>query len=331
MNNNNIYDAHYLQNINNKQPMSNLYAARIFGGLTQQDRMIRDKVKTLDRAVLYSYQAAKVRKIDSNKTVKALINPNKLKPDYDDKIISIRYDYGFSIGDVFEWENTKTHWIIYLQDSTELAYFKGDIRKCSYQVFWENEAGEQKSTYLAIRGPVETKINSIQKSQTTIDTPNYSLSIIMPQNNDTLAYFKRYAKFYLPTANSEMKKICWQVQTVDSISTPGIIEIYAQEYYSNEFLDNVAEGIVDGLIEDPVDPTPNSGITGEAFIKAQKVYEYIYNGEETPNWEIDKNSPIKIISEEGNIIKLKWASNYSGSFDLKCNSSIKTIIVDSLF
>ena len=132
MNNNNIYDAHYLQNINNNQPMSNLYAARIFGGLTQQDRMIRDKVKTLDRAVLYSYQAAKVRKIDSNKTVKALINPNKLKPDYDDKIISIRYDYGFSIGDVFEWENTKTHWIIYLQDLTELAYFKGDIRKCQY-------------------------------------------------------------------------------------------------------------------------------------------------------------------------------------------------------
>ena len=38
----------------------------------------------------------------------ALINPNKLKQDYDDKIISIGYEYGFKPGDVFEWANTGT-------------------------------------------------------------------------------------------------------------------------------------------------------------------------------------------------------------------------------
>jgi len=65
---------------------------------------------------------------------------------------------------VFEWENTNTHWLIYLQDLTELAYFRGDIRRCQYQVFWLNENGEKKSTYLTVRGPVETKIQTIYKS-----------------------------------------------------------------------------------------------------------------------------------------------------------------------
>jgi hypothetical protein len=45
---------------------------------------------------------------------------------------------------------------------TELAYFRGDIRKCSYEIAWEDENGKH-STYAAIRGPVETKINYIQK------------------------------------------------------------------------------------------------------------------------------------------------------------------------
>lgn len=30
--------------------------------------------------------------------------------------------------------NTGTKWIIYLQDLTELAYFKGEIRRCNYTV-----------------------------------------------------------------------------------------------------------------------------------------------------------------------------------------------------
>ena len=49
---------------------------------------------------------------ESKKPVRALINPNKLKQDYDDKIISIGYEFGFKVGDVFEWIGTKSHWLI---------------------------------------------------------------------------------------------------------------------------------------------------------------------------------------------------------------------------
>ena len=62
---------------------------------------------------------------------------------------------------------TNTYWICYLQDLTELAYFRGDIRKCSYKINWVDE-GEKKSTYAAIRGPVETKINYIQKHEISV-------------------------------------------------------------------------------------------------------------------------------------------------------------------
>ena len=80
---------------------------------------------------------------------------------------------------------------------TELAYFRGDIRKCSYEIEWIDDDGNKKSTYAAIRGPVETKIDYIQKHTISVDNPNFSLNILMPKNKDTLSYFRRYSKFYL--------------------------------------------------------------------------------------------------------------------------------------
>jgi hypothetical protein len=78
--------------------------------------MIKDKRRSLDHAVWFSYQAAEVVRNESEykRPVRALINPNKLKQDYDDKIISIGYEYDFKCGDVFEWIGTNTHWLIYL-------------------------------------------------------------------------------------------------------------------------------------------------------------------------------------------------------------------------
>jgi hypothetical protein len=78
-----------------------------------------------------------------------------------------------------------------------LAYFRGDIRKCSYEIAWEDDEGNLQKTYAAVRGPVETKINFIQKHGISVDTPNHSLNIIMPRNDYTINYFKRYKKFYL--------------------------------------------------------------------------------------------------------------------------------------
>ena len=137
------------------------------GGYFQQNREIKDKQRSLQKALLYSYQGAFVKKYypESDKThesdvVRALINPNKLKQDYDDKIISIGFEHEFHTGDIFEWVDTNTYWLIYLQQTTEVAYFRGDIRKCRYKISWK-DGNEIKSTFAAVRGPVETKINYI--------------------------------------------------------------------------------------------------------------------------------------------------------------------------
>ena len=312
-----------------------LYAA---GGPAQQSRMITDKRKTLDRVIKYSYQGAFVQRIgEKTKPAPALINPNKLKQDYDDKILSIGFEYNFQPGDIFEWCQTGTYWLIYLQDLTELAYFRGDIRKCSYQIVWIDEQNEEHKTYAAIRGPVETKINYIQKHTISLDEPNYSLNILMPLTDESLNYFKRYNKFYL---QNDDKKVCWRVEAVDWISTPGILEITAVEYYANKSEDDIENGLVGALIAKKIDP--NEGdltqiISGETFIKPKKEYSYICN-KIIPDgkWSFDKNYPIEIVNITRNakgksVITIKWNSSYTGQFELSFGQFKKTIVVESLF
>ena len=330
---------------------------QVTGGFPQQDRMIRDKRRSLDKATLYSYQGALVKKqlydfqpamegVREADPVRALINPNKLKQDYDDKIISIGFEHGFKTGDVFEWCNTGTYWLIYLQDLTELAYFRGDIRKCSYEIEWDDEKGRQRS-FIALRGPVETKIDYIQKHGISVDNPNYSLHILMPKTTATLKRFKRYSKFYLQDLVEGEEKICWRVEAIDSFSTPGILEITAVEYYANEHEDDIENGKVGALISKPIDPNTGTEsefiILGETFIKPKKEYIYYIEDALYGSWYLsDDKLPIikeEFEDEQGHIaIRLKWNSTYSGQFDLWYGDESgplfdykKTIVVESLF
>ena len=301
------------------------------GGNRQQERMIKDKRRSLDYAVWNSYQAAEIIKTGATdrKPVRALINPNKLKQDYDDKVVSVGFEYDIKCGDVFEWLGTHTHWLVYLQDLTELAYFRGDIRKCSYEINWEDENGFH-TTYAAVRGPVETKINFIQKHGISIDTPNHSLSLLLPKNKDTLNYFKRYEKFYL-----QNDETCWRVEATDWISTPGILEVTAIEYFANESEDDIENGIVGGKLEPVKDPNEDASveIMGETFIKVKKSYSYSFNGDLVDSWQVDKKYPVElsINSQDPKKVVLKWSSSYSGQFDLYYGPCKKTIVVESLF
>lgn len=302
------------------------------GGYPQQDRMIKDKYRSLQRALKYSYQGAFISPVGrEEEQFRALINPNKLKQDYDDKIISVDFKYNMKPGDVFNWVNTNSYWIIYLQELTELAYFRGDIRKCNYTIDWLDENGDRQSTYAAIRGPVETKINYIQKEGISVDRPNFSLNILIPRNEKTLAYFKRYAKFYL----QEDRSICWRIEGLDSISMPGIIEINAIEYYINDFYDE--DGIVDELNVKPIpEDAKTSQIEGQTFIKPKVSYAYTYAGveDEIGEWSIiEKDIPVEltVVGEDKDIVSIKWIKNYSGQFTLQCGKATKTIVVESLF
>lgn len=319
---------------------------RAAGGFSQQNRMIKDKRRTLDRAVIYSYQGALVQKYFSEGVDfindgslhpwRALINPNKLKADYDEKIISVGFESGFKTGDVFEWINTDSYWLIYLQDLTELAYFRGQIRRCAYEIAWEDEDGNYQKTYVALRGPVETKINYIQKHGISVDNPNYSLNILMPLNEDTLKEFKRYSKFYLQGHDT-----CWRVEAIDEYSTPGILEVVAVEYYANETEDDIDNGLVGTLITEQIDPNisaESKKIIGETFIKPKNQYIYTFAGKANNNaeWFVD-NTQIPVILTPGYdknnqaCVTVEWTATFSGQFDLHYGDYTKTVVVESLF
>lgn len=323
------------------------------GGIAQQDRMILDKRRSLDRALKYSYQGATIKKVDDsavpwdgfqtvgasqNKTIRALINPNKLKQDYDDKIVSVPWEHGFKTGDVFEWEGTGTHWLIYLQDLTELAYFRGDIRRCAYKLKWKDEDGIIRETYAATRGPVETKINFIQKNGISVDQPNHSLNILMPKNDFTLSYFKRYSKFYLQASHEEFPeeyRVCWRVEATDWVSMPGVFEITAVEYYSNDDEDDLESGVVGALIVEPEDSNEeavNILIDGPSFIRPFAKNTYVYKGINHGNkWSVSSKLPVTLsVSQDGKTATVVWNSGFHGQFELTYANFTKQIVVETL-
>lgn len=331
------------QQVENLDLMSN--QLKRAGGYSQQDRMIRDKRRSLNKAMLYSYQAAWIKKLGENletEQVRALINPNKVKADYDEKVLSTGFENGLETGDVFEWCNTNSYWLIYLQDLTELAYFKGDIRRCRYSVTWKDEEGNQCQTYMALRGPVETKIEYIQKNNTSVDRPNYSLNFLIPKTTANLKKFKRYSKFYLQNLVEGEENTCWRVEAVNTLSTPGIIEVTAVEYYANIQQDEADDNMYITPVAYDENKNTNYEVIGDIFIKPKKEYTYYIYNSKPGKWHFNASMPVKykeFQSEEGyNSITIKWDSTMSGQFDIWFGADKledaeyrKTIVVESLF
>ena len=342
---------HY-NTVSGANEMANRLAIR--GGFPQQERMVRDKQKSLDKATLYSYQAVRIKKVQDKELsdtdwshapiVRALINPDKNKFDYDDKIVSVQFEHGFEPGDVFEWERTNSYWLITLQDLDEIAYFRGEIRRCDYEINWLDDEGQEQHSFAAIRGPVETKINFIQKHQISVDEPNYSLHILLPRNDKTMKAFQRYSKFYLKSADDPDNDICWRIEATDSISTKGILELTAVEYYANETEDDVEKGLVKAFVEKHIEPeiNPNIDIIGQTFIKPKVEQKYYVETQDTSGtWYVTKNVPVKLnkfqTERKTPGVSLEWVSSQSGSFVLfygvpgQPPMFEKNIVVESLF
>lgn len=320
------------------------------GGIKQEDRMIQGKYWTFQRALKSSYQAAEVELVQkftecldaypaagaptgmlgkSAGPVPALINPNKLKQDYDDKLLSIDYKHEIGLGDIFKWCGTDTYWIVYLKELTEDAYFNGDIRRCKHILKFKDKEGNWYQTWAAIRGPVETQIDSIQKNQIRIDRPNFTLNILIPKNEKTLHAFDRYKEFLCEDR-------CWQVQVINSLSMPNVIEVAAEEYYIDKDRDDLEENMKNGLVVEPFDPTPEilSHIHGEGFIKP-KITETYSVDIEGGVWRVERGLPIDIQVVDSKTIHLTWCKATHGQFKLQWvkDDTVfeRTIVVESLF
>lgn len=299
----------------------------------QHNRMIMDKQRSFHRALLYSYQAAWVRKdAEDEQWVRALINPDNLKFDYDEKYISIDYEYGYKAGDTFEWgKNTGSHWIILKPELTELAYLRAACRRCKYLTAVDPETHKEFSQWAAIRGPVETKLNHIQKTGLVADVPNLTLDIYMADTEENRRTFERYKRF-------EFDGRYWKVQAPDFISTPGVFEIQAEEDYEcrgDEMFIRVEEEPQTELV-----PREINEILGDNTIKPYEEHIYtLKNADLTSQWTItlsaSKNKEVKDVLDyvinEDNSITVTWYYTKSGSFILHYGDMEKTVLVESMF
>lgn len=298
------------------------------GGIKQEDRMIQDKYQTFLRALKYSYQAAKISLAQHyndclsaiveaepdepiEMAAEALINPDKVSQDYDDKILSVDYKYNFQSGDIIKWRGTNSYWIIYLEELTEDAYFRSKIRRCKYKIKFKDEEGNWVQTWAAIRGPVETQIDSIQKNQTRIDRPNLGLNILIPKNNKTIKAFDRYGEFIFAGRS-------WRVQAPDDISITNVIQIAAEESYIDRDFDDIENEMKNGLVIEPLDPNEGieSGIEGPTFIRPTLSFTYSVK-EENGSWSVPTNAPVTLaVSNDGLSATVIWNKMQSGNFTL---------------
>lgn len=297
------------------------------GGAAAQDRMIKDKLKTLRKALLYSYQA-ETAVLPDGREFRCLINNNKLSTDYDEKIISIPFEdiclnskrigktsegivsTNIAAGQVFKWKRTNTFWIIYLQHLEENAYFRGNIRECN----GEAEIGDKKyKVYL--RGPAETELQWNQKSNISWNDINYSLVVYITKNEETEQFFHRFTKVKI---DGKM----WEVAVVNPYYGSGIIKVCLNEYYNNEMeekqqKDNIPE--ID--ISKPY-------IRGDLKVHPYDIVTYNIEGMDDGQWSID-NKKAKILNVDGSSVIVEILTGKSGEFNLiykKEDKEVKQLI-----
>lgn len=350
------------------------------GGNSQLERMNKDKLKSLKKALLYSYQAATAI-LSDGREFRCLINPNKLSLDLDNKILSIPFKdiclnassldmdhpinqtdegdwenmedliatlvyfeedtwedmvsgddigllpdppsdintdpkeevvIGIQEGDVICWKENGSHWIVYLRRLEETAYFRADIRRCRYQL----TLGNGSKYWAYVRGPVEQSILWTQSSGNYFNKLNYTLVMYITQNEETLKYFHRFKKIMI---NGQP----WEVQAVDSISTPGIIEIALKETYNNTIETNIEKAVQEAekRVEISEQETVLPYIYGLNEVYPYDVQSYEiknYNGT-AGTWFVKNESRknmIKIMQSTVDKIELSIITGKSGTFTL---------------
>lgn len=284
------------------------------GGKKADDRMALDKLRTLKKALLYSYQA-ETAVLEDGREFRCLINPDKLKNDYDNKILSIPfYDIclntekldiptslaeeptNIKVGDVFYWKETNTYWLVYLQYLEESAYFRAEIRKCS-EIISLN--GKDYRAY--IRGPVETTIRWNQKSNIAWNDLNYSKIAYIKEDEES-SKLKRFDIVKIDGKN-------FQVQVVNKdTASDGILIIYLSEYYNNEIEDIVKQEEEENKEEVVYE------IQGETIVYPYDIKTYTINSI-GGSWSTG-NSKIKIIKQDESSITIEVITGRQGESEL---------------
>jgi len=100
-------------------------------------RIKQQKLKSLHAALKNDYNSRTIL-TPLGEEHQVLINDDNTKSDYDKRYVSADFNVKLQPGEVFECLDDNTHWMVYLQDLVEIAYFKSEIIRCRYQLTIDN-------------------------------------------------------------------------------------------------------------------------------------------------------------------------------------------------
>lgn len=380
--------------------ISNSMSARLNsrGGSDQWIRMRQDKLRSLKKSLLYSYQRAIVQKYDVKKQTKAnkiiqlitrlqdqqelnnlqenfltaiqeqyfieeergslqyinqlneiintltsssekfrcLINHDKLKVDYEDKIISIPFEdcpidsqqiveTGFHNGTVFKWVHGNkeewtpdTYWIVYMQYSEETAYFRAEIRKADeqIQIITVDEEGNQQSFLYRgwMTGPNETSILWNVKKNVVWNDMNYTKLLYITKDESTSTFFQRFDRVIIDGKP-------WQIQAYNqNYSTnktgqvdSGIIRVALKETYTgtDQF---IKQTLAEASQIQSEDSSTEPRIEGTTKALPYDTLTFVAkNFDEDKQWTLYDTTLAKIknISEDGKTVKVDILTGFS--------------------
>ena len=327
-----------------------------FGGSNQWIRMREDKLRGLKKALLYSYQAAIVAKYDPiSQTVesnqfRSLINHDKLKVDYEDKIISIPFqdkpinnnevvETNFHNGTVFKWLHGNkeewtpdTFWIVLTQYSDETAYFRGQIRRADSEIIVVDEDGNEHKYRGWITGPNETDIVWNIKRGIVWNDMNYHKELYISKDETTEAFFKRFDRVTIDGKPWEIQAWNGNYGASSGNKDTGILRVALKETY------NDTKDIIAAAVEQPEEVQVKETYTdprifGQTIVYPFDTITYKLQGVKdfTKFWNLSNTSlaKIKSVSEDNSEITVEVLSRFSNSkgFDISYGEDLSLHVV----
>lgn len=311
-------------------PIKNLQTRLNYnGGSRQRDRMELDKLRSLKKALIYSYQSATVIN-EEGQEFRCLINRNKLTMDLDEKVLSIPFEdiclnkdmvgktsegiveTKIKEGSLIEWKENNSHWLVYLQRLEETAYFRANMRRCRYEIKLEDGT----KCWAATRGPIEQNALWAQAGGNYYNKLNYTSALLVPKNEKTEKHFSRFKKVFL---NNKP----WEIQAVDTISTPGIIEVFLKEAFSNTPETDIDKAVEESFDIYVADDREDVYIFGEPLIYPYDIKSYILKNtdDDIYTWKIlspSRQNLVKMSIIDKKSVRIEVLTGRSGSFTLGC-------------
>ena len=227
-------------------------------------------------------------------------------------------------GSTFIWKETATRWIVTLQYIEEYAYFRADVRKCFEYPIDING----KSYYFASIGENEEIIEWNRKNREVWNKLNYTRTLFLERNEDTLNYFSRFKIIKVPNISGELET--WEVQTVVPNSTTDILMVHIREYFENQYEDISIEETNKTqeeyeLLESLVCKTYDSIKVKTSYIPGAS-WE-IVNKTDGLDIAIDD----AIVNGDQTVVYLQLLNGKTGSFDVHYNNQqIRHVVVESI-